>query len=362
MAVPKKRRIGYKLLNRGFKQQRWHAKIWNRTFYNFAARPLKAALSALNPLMLLQLKKINSKKFKYAIDDTPRSVTSCSSRKGAQNLIPAPFPFTPIKSRLLQMLKKKVFKFSAKAVYWKYPNRVRLSYVPQQGHVLISRSLLNFSTINFFLKQYLLGLQVSHTWGSQRRYLLKAWEVTPSYLSFNPLSSKTHLLARSQGILTLGYPLNLTWPTGPTLKDLWVYIKTNPNEGYWMYCMWLQIFKKWKRWWSFPHKYLIFRNIWQRQAFKGYFYVNLAKHCQLNLKLKQFWIFQHKPYFRISLFCKPYSLITYFATKLLLPTFFRKKHVKLCACGVTKRVQNPVKRPIKIIKFWKWVKALWFSR
>jgi len=100
---------------------------------------------------------------------------------------------------------------------------------------------INSQMVKITSKGLLSSLQLPHRWGPQREFLLKRWELSPAHYY---LSGVPKLVTAPQGYWDINRPVNLSRPRGPSLRGLWIYIKSNPNEGYWMYCMWLQIVKK----------------------------------------------------------------------------------------------------------------------
>jgi hypothetical protein len=73
--------------------------------------------------------------------------------------------------------------------------------------------------------------QLPHRWGPQRDFLLRCWELSPSYYYLTGIPEPSSL-SIPQGYMSLNRPTNLERPKGPSLRGLWAYIKANPNEGY----------------------------------------------------------------------------------------------------------------------------------
>lgn len=131
----------------------------------------------------------------------------------------------------------------------------------------------------FYLKQLGLANKAPHFWGPQKHVLTRGLSLYPRYTTLiNPWEREALL---NTHVLGLVYPLwakNLHRPKGPTLKALWTYAKTNPNEGYWIYCMWLNVRKRWLRWLTFSCRYLWTRNILHRSMFSILMLFNFNIH------------------------------------------------------------------------------------
>lgn len=285
MAVPKKKRIGYRIMNRGSRFQTWHLSMLNLTLSGTPLSHLKGLINisrasinrgaVLTPwLQLLQkfrTRPLSLKGGLVRITPFDREASQFSIKLLAHNFeYKHPHNFNQSKiSPAIALLRPLA------CIVW-HPLTKNLTagqgrYFP----VAPTLTALNLQYLKLMSKGSFFTTQLPHKWGCQRTLLLRCWELSPSYFYLAFLKAP---LSFSQGLLRLNYPTNLTTPHGPTLKKLWSYIKTNPNEGYWAYCMWLQLIKKWKRWVRFPYQYLLKRNIWRRATQRSLFYKSLDGH------------------------------------------------------------------------------------
>ena len=311
MAVPKKRRIGYKLLNKGFDRRYWISLSLNRFFF-------KLAISQLRPLILINsLAKLRAplRTHSYLLVFWRCLLKQAIlQKKGKLRKITYRCTLSPL---LTLLPRKKPFKFKPWLIdqnkpYPRSPFLVKPSCRLQFKAPLtgcLNTNLYNppfsfspkcLSAHPMTLTQYFLTcrkqayalIQTPHYWGTQRHLLFHKWQEAPLYVyNFSPQARIFWLSARLSGFQVLNTPRNLFWPKGPSFKDLYAYIKSNPNEGYWMYCLLLQIFKKWQRWVRFPKVYLLRRNLWRQQKLTTVFIQNINEHY----KLYPFAFKKHQP-------------------------------------------------------------------
>lgn len=306
MAVPKKKRIGYRFLNKGSQTRHWYLNILGLKLSKFSGLYLKK--------LETPTKAILTKKQKFLVPQTGGAlraplVPSPKPMPDVKNppLVPTPKPRPDVKNPLEEAAKPA--KISSKSLrsslghkpYWGLPLTKAKPKILMFYSLLAGPSVLlaNYSytsylyrysklkapsyySLNFLKKEIFLSIQLPHRWGAQRDFFLKSWELSPKHFYISPTYKKYP--PEALGLLKLNHPTNLKTPKGPSLGDLWRYIKANPNEGYWMYCMWLQIVKKWKRWVRFPLQYFYKRNTWKRFIFTKYYQEEIFAYKNFFLK------------------------------------------------------------------------------
>lgn len=183
------------------------------------------------------------------------------------------------------------------------------------GPVASATTAVNLRYVQLVSKRVFFIMQLPHKWGGQRSRLLRRWELAPSYFYLSFIDPRAPL-GLPQGFLKLNRPTNLPAPHGPTLGELWAYVKANPNEGYWAYCMWLQVTKRWKRLLRFPYQYFVRRNAWQRAYQRRVFYESLDGHRLNFFKPSKVAVFSKLKTTLLSkgkLKKNPFSVLTNFA-------------------------------------------------
>ena len=119
------------------------------------------------------------------------------------------------------------FRFSPWCRPFKILNQPPMPYAYRHPQLWV----FNYAALALFFKKSISCTRLPHRWGGQRGFLIKRWETGPKYFSLAPINIDTPFDAFI-GSVRVNYPMNLATPKGPTLKDLWAYIKANPNEGY----------------------------------------------------------------------------------------------------------------------------------
>jgi hypothetical protein len=244
MAVPKKKRIGYRILNRGGQARGWHLRMTNLTASSAASAFLVGLLNFQRGAPAVQ-----------------------PAAPGSLRLPPHPRPLGVAKPAKRKLFSDKLFGdklFGSKSPFALRALIINFGYGPSWGQdrlggalppalgiFLIRHPLTRILRLTqascrplplyplttspqmarLALKRLGVALQLPHKWGGQGSYLLRRWELSPAYLNLGTFGTGGAPKV-SWGYLKLNRPVNLSKPTGPSLKDLWLYIKTNPNEGY----------------------------------------------------------------------------------------------------------------------------------
>ena len=231
MAVPKKRRIGNRFLNRGFRGQYKYSQMLNSTISRFYLSYLSKLDSqrSLNAFRgsrstgpsLLPNSKVLPKTFGKSLK-TIRSL----------NRAPAPLSYRALKAEF----SSNAIKNFRNSIPEKFMGVLRLNHsrlplslrhVPYTFLALPGFGwMLADPSFKLNLKRGLLLFQRNHKWGGQGNYLLRKWELGPRYLFLSPRAPSLgganfgYLPLFPWGLLGLNYPKNLHSPKGPTLKDL----------------------------------------------------------------------------------------------------------------------------------------------
>ena len=308
MAVPKKRRIGYKLLNKGFDRKYWISLALNHFFVKLAVNSLKSLAPTNVTKFRAPLRAhLNLSAFWRCLTKRAalkkRAKLKRITHKGVLSpqltLLPRkkPFKFKPWVGDSARPYPKPFLRRPLKGAFFFSP-KANLYHVPFFTPKGVSSYPL--SLVQHLLacrKQAYSLIRTPHYWGGQRSLLLSKWTEAPTYVyTFSPQARVLWLTAQFEGFSVLNTPVNLSWPKGPSLKDLYAYIKLNPNEGYWMYCLLLRIFKKWQRWVRFPNNYLIRRNLWKQQRLVIAYAQNLYYHTKAYpLPFRQIWATRSLP-------------------------------------------------------------------
>lgn len=284
MAVPKKKRTTGKLLNWGFKNRQVYSRMVNVSLTGLPSQ----YLTRLNPIKPTRLPKgglqctigvgrLSKNTLRFLEGEKPIRIRGALDRDTntfsqlylkrefsrkfpdghfiERKAINASLVYFLIWFLTIPLSQRRPFALCSKPCGLLMPVLSSVSSLPPYTNLLIKKS--------FFIAR------LPHRWGSQRNLFLKKWELAPAYysLSYHLEGIDPSLI----GSIRLGHPKNLITPKGPSLKNLWSFIKTNPNDGYWAYCMWLEVKKKWKRWLRFPTQYIFIRNIVRRfLTFKMY--------------------------------------------------------------------------------------------
>lgn len=310
MAVPKKRRITRRLLNKGAQFLRLYSSINSLSSSRLRLAGVGKTLVTSAPLftsqLLLTLQTIVPTK--HRLFDQPMFALPSSNKAVA-----------PLKRTLNQRLA------TINLSWYVTPTRLRkgrAELLPYSGDTPLNRAHLTF-----LLKQSFFAIQVPHTWGPQRFYLMQEFSIRPTYVTWFPATVKVGCMLRPfSGAVYPLWSTNLKRPFGPTLKMLWTYAKTNPNEGYWIYCMWLNVKKRWRRWLVFPYTYMWKRNIFKRSKVLNDIKLNLDIHMH-------FFVYR-----RLGIFCKTlilalplikplrsHGFLTLIAKQLVGLKYFKKK-------------------------------------
>lgn len=276
MAVPKKRRICSKILNRGFRNHVLYSNMVGSTISRLSMSYLKKLADSHN-VDFLKVKQLPLS-FGLVVKKTSKG-KKIRSTKVNRFFQARPAAFSPRSLRLgfgtgsALMSQWGYVAFDRSLDEFEFYFTVLVGKVLYNPHPYVNSNFLyHYPNLKFLIKRGFLLFKAPHRWGGQKNFLLKKWELSPRYLFLTPIreihETTLHL---PLGVIRITYPRNLSTPKGPSLKDLWAYTKANPNEGYWIYCMWLQVKKKWKRWIRFPVQYIVRRNVLRRAALTHYY-------------------------------------------------------------------------------------------
>jgi hypothetical protein len=320
MAVPKKRRVVSRLINR---------RVLGLKYKNLSKLYLsKVAFQAMNNFLLISSRF--SKKLKFnqlkgkALNDKNKNgflnndVLKYMRRKKkkfpwlSRNLVfrikRSKLKFRKISSGQFFFFKKECFNIKVrkidilirksyleltKPIGYKY---IQLGLIPpkEQGLLFLKNDLISkFSIFGFDMplidkaNLFFRGVLVENikfmtspfTWGAYKYRMFMNTAQVPKFFNNMPLGSGLNNLMEGNRFRTfLNFPKNLKKPSGPLFKDVWALAKADPNEGYWIYCLWLRAVKTWKRKFRFPFYYYVDRSPFGRKLFGRVLLSNLDTH------------------------------------------------------------------------------------
>lgn len=129
---------------------------------------------------------------------------------------------------------------------------------------------------NFSLPQLIKFMGTPFTWRSLKFRIFSDTGKIPFYFNNIPVVTRWNALMEEPKFkLFLNFPTNLRKPTGYLFKDVWALAKADPNEGYYIYCRYLQAKQTWKRKFRFPHNYFWFQSPFRRKFLGATLLTNL---------------------------------------------------------------------------------------
>lgn len=230
MAVPKKRRIGSKLLNRGFKNRVLYSNMFKLTMSRLSL-PYLTRVSDSHNLTSLKNRQLPIS-FGLVVTKKPakepggKEITIVSMRRFFYT---RPATFSPKALRLgfgngsgiapWQGGNTLTGAGNVDVDFWPIGLARRVSYT--RHPYINSNFLFLYPSLNFLLKRSFFLSQVPHKWGSQKNLLLKKWELSPKHLFLTPVYEMSDTAFELHlGAIRIAHPKNLSTPRGPSLRDL----------------------------------------------------------------------------------------------------------------------------------------------
>ncbi len=263
MAVPKKRRVTKRLLNRTLQFRAVYSNLWA-----LGARPKAvfgpAAVSApLDPL-------------------TQTAVVAPVSYNPFED--PAVTKIEEARCRKLRLGRIRILKPAAYALNLAETGR-HLSFVAASR--LFSPRLRPVQAMGYFAcKEALFLGRVSHTWGVQRYLLLREYRVRPSYLAMLPEAGQDTFLTRQHvGPLAILLPQGLAYPTGLGAFGALNALRASPRDlkgGVRALTKATRSVRRYyRRWYRFVRIYATFRNVFSRTALAPLARANDFEHARV---------------------------------------------------------------------------------